>query len=54
MSTRRDFIRRSALATAAAAAGRPLTGTNGNLATLKWDRASIRPTRHVQGHGLRQ
>ena len=48
MSTRRDFIRHSALATAAAAAGLPLTGsgsnvvTEGDLATLKWDKAPCR------------
>ena len=33
MSTRRDFIRHSALATAAAAAGLPLTGTGSNVVT---------------------
>lgn len=48
MSTRRDFIRHSALATAAAAAGLPLTGsgsnvvTEGDLTTLKWDKAPCR------------
>ena len=33
MSTRREFIRHSALATAAAAAGLPLTGTGSNVIT---------------------
>ena len=48
MSTRREFIRHSALATAAAAAGLPLTGTGsnvvteGDLTTLKWDKAPCR------------
>ncbi len=48
MSTRREFIRHSALATAAAAAGLPLTGTGSNLITegdrtvLKWDKAACR------------
>ncbi|WP_386070403.1 periplasmic nitrate reductase subunit alpha [Tahibacter sp. UC22_41] len=48
MSTRRDFIRQSALATAAAAAGLPLPGaasnlvTEGDLTTLKWDKAPCR------------
>ena len=48
MSTRREFIRHSALATAAAAAGLPLTGsgsnvvTEGDLTTLKWDKAPCR------------
>ena len=48
MSTRRDFIRQSALATAAAAAGLPLGGsgsnlvTEGDLTTLKWDKAPCR------------
>ena len=48
MSTRREFIRHSALATAAAAAGLPLTGTGSNVVTegdrttLKWDKAPCR------------
>jgi len=48
MSTRRDFIRQSALATAAAAAGLPLPGaasnlvTEGDQTTLKWDKAPCR------------
>ena len=48
MSTRREFIRNSAVATAAAAAGLPLAGdgsnlvTEGDLTTLKWDKAPCR------------
>jgi nitrate reductase NapA len=48
MSTRRDFIRQSALVTAAAAAGLPVPGdasnlvTEGDLTTLKWDKAPCR------------
>lgn len=48
MSTRREFIRQSALATAAAAAGLPLPGAPTNLVTegdrtqLKWDKAPCR------------
>ena len=48
MSTRREFIRHSALATAAAAAGLPLAGsgsnvvTEGDRTTLKWDKAPCR------------
>ncbi|GMV30486.1 MAG: molybdopterin oxidoreductase [Rhodanobacteraceae bacterium] len=48
MSTRREFIRQSALATAAAAAGMPLPGATTNLVTegdrtqLKWDKAPCR------------
>ncbi|HVK50888.1 MAG TPA: molybdopterin-dependent oxidoreductase, partial [Pseudoxanthomonas sp.] len=48
MSTRREFIRNSALTTAAAAAGMPLRGqgsnlvTEGDLTSLKWDKAPCR------------
>ncbi|AKC86336.1 nitrate reductase catalytic subunit NapA [Pseudoxanthomonas suwonensis] len=47
-TTRRDFIRHSAVATAAAAAGLPLPGggsnviTEGDMTTLKWDKAPCR------------
>ena len=47
-TTRRDFIRSSAVATAAAAAGLPLPGggsnvvTEGDLTSLKWSKAPCR------------
>jgi len=48
MTTRREFIRNTAVATAAAAAGIPLPGdtanvlTEGDLTALKWDKAPCR------------
>ncbi|UTA55344.1 periplasmic nitrate reductase subunit alpha [Lysobacter soli] len=48
MTTRREFIRNTAVATAAAAAGLPLPGdtanvlTEGDLTALKWDKAPCR------------
>lgn len=48
MTTRRQFIRNSAVVTAAAAAGMSLPGdaanvvTEGDLAALKWDKAPCR------------
>ena len=48
MTTRREFIRNTAVATAAAAAGMSLPGdaanivTEGDLTTLKWDKAPCR------------